>query len=73
MEAVYIETTIISYLVARESRDQILTAHQAVTREWWEQRAPLYQCVTSAEVLREAALGEREMARKRLEMLSDRD
>ena len=70
MEAVYIETTIISYLVARQSRDELLAAHQAVTREWWEQRAPLYRCTTSAEVLREASLGEPEMARKRLEKLS---
>lgn len=70
MEAVYIETTIISYLVARASRDEILAAHQAVTREWWKERAPLYQCITSAEVLREAALGEPEMATRRLETLS---
>jgi hypothetical protein len=70
VEAVYIETTIISYLVARQSRDEILAAHQAVTRDWWEQRAPFYRCITSAEVLREAALGEPKMARKRLEMLS---
>lgn len=35
---VYIETTIVSYLTAKPSRDLIMAAHQQVTREWWEHR-----------------------------------
>jgi len=31
MEIVYVETTIVSYLVARPSRDRILAAHQEIT------------------------------------------
>ena len=31
---VYVETAIISYLKARPSRDLIITAQQAMTREW---------------------------------------
>ena len=30
---VYIETTIVSYLTARPSRDLIMAAHQQITRE----------------------------------------
>ena len=70
METVYIETTIVSYLVARPSRDLVLAAHQETTREWWLQERPQYRCVTSDEVLREASMGEPEMSRRRLEELA---
>lgn len=35
---VYIETTIISYLAARPSRDVIVAGHQQITHDWWEKR-----------------------------------
>jgi hypothetical protein len=66
---VYIETTIVSYLVARPSRDALLSAHQELTREWWQTGRDPYRCVTSEEVLREASLGDAEMSRLRLEAL----
>lgn len=68
---VYIETTIISYLVARPSRDLLLAAHQQLTRDWWEQERQNYACITSDEVQREASLGELEMSRLRLELIRD--
>jgi hypothetical protein len=70
METVYIETTIVSYLVANISRDQILAAHQKLTRQWWQDERLRYECVTSSEVLREAGLGDAEMSRRRLEALT---
>ena len=33
---VYVETTIISYLTARPSRDLVMAGHQQATHEWWE-------------------------------------
>lgn len=71
MESVYLETTIISYLVARPSRDLVLAAHQSVTRDWWDTQRPKYRCVISQEVVREVANGEREMAQRRLAMIDD--
>ena len=35
-EAVYIETSLVSYLVARPSRDLIRAARQQLTVAWWE-------------------------------------
>jgi hypothetical protein len=70
METIYIETTVVSYLVANPSRDSILAAHQQVTRQWWQNERQRYQCVTSREVLREASLGDAEMSRRRAEVLA---
>jgi hypothetical protein len=33
--SVYLETSIISYLVARPSRDIVTAAHQQTSLEWW--------------------------------------
>ena len=35
---VYVETSIISYLTARLSRDLIVAANQQLTQEWWLER-----------------------------------
>ncbi|HEY6331855.1 MAG TPA: hypothetical protein VI756_21185 [Blastocatellia bacterium] len=32
---VYVETSIISYVTARFSRDLITAAHQEISQEWW--------------------------------------
>ena len=39
-KTVYVETTIVSYLVARPSRDVVIFGHQSTTLEWWENRLP---------------------------------
>ena len=71
METVYIETTIVSYLVANPSRDLILAAHQEITREWWHEERERYRCVTSEEMIREASLGDPTMSSRRLEALAE--
>jgi len=71
METIYIETTIVSYLVAKPSRDLILAAHQKITQEWWREEQGNYRCVTSEEVLREVSLGDPAMSRRRLEALAE--
>jgi hypothetical protein len=61
----YLETTIPSYLVARESRDAILHGQQAATRQWWEQRRSDYELFVSEFVDLEAGRGEAEMSSAR--------
>ncbi len=69
METVYIETTIVSYLVANPSLDPVLAAHQQTTRRWWQDQRPAFQCVISGETLTEAARGDAHYARLRQEAL----
>ncbi len=69
METVYIETTIVSYLVADKNSEAVTTMRQEVTRLWWEHRRPWFACFISEEVLDEAGLGDVEQVRRRLEAL----
>ena len=70
MEIVYIETTIVSYLVANPSRDVVTAGQQQATRNWWNLRRDLFQCVTSDETLAEAARGDAAQAELRLASLA---
>ena len=65
----YIETSVISYLVAKPSRDIIVAANQQVTREWWEQRLGDYDAYVSEIVVLEVSAGDVEYAKKRLDVL----
>ena len=67
--SVYIETSVVSYLAARPSRDLIVAAHQQITQEWWETRREGYQCYTSELTYVEARKGDPEVARRRLQLL----
>ena len=66
---VYIETTIVSYLTARLSRDLIIAAHHQLTQEWCNTRRADFDLYTSQFVIQESSAGEGAMAQKRLEAL----
>jgi hypothetical protein len=61
---IYLETTIVSYLTARASRDLVLAAHQQLTREWWEIRSR-FDLFISELVLREISSGDIDAASRR--------
>jgi predicted nucleic acid-binding protein len=67
--SVYVETSIVSYLVARPSRDPIMAERQRQTRDWWENRRGEYRLFTSEITVDEALQGEAAMARKRIAAL----
>jgi predicted nucleic acid-binding protein len=67
---VYVETTIISYLAARPSRDLIVVGHQQITHEWWQTSRHNFALVSSQLVMREAAAGDSEAAEARLTFLA---
>ena len=65
---VYVETSIISYLSARRSRDIVIVAHQRLTRQWWKGRSA-YRLFVSQIVRDEAGLGDLEARARRLRAL----
>ena len=69
MESVYLETTFISYLVARPSRDLLVAAHQQITQEWWGNRRSEFECSVSQVVIDEASVGDPAEVQKRLAII----
>lgn len=70
-QRVYIETTVVSYLTARQSRDLVVAAHQQVTAEWWQLGRRKFDLFVSQSVISEAAAGDPAAAERRLAALSD--
>jgi hypothetical protein len=69
MESVYLETTVISYLTSRPSRDVIVAAHQQTTQDWWDSRRSDFDCFVSQVVIDEASAGDSTEIQKRLDIL----
>ena len=67
---VYVETSVISYLTAKPSRDIVIAAHQQVTRRWWRSRSS-YRLFVSQIVRDEGAVGDPAARARRLRILSD--
>lgn len=68
---VYVETSVVSYLTARPSRDLVTAARQTLTLDWWEQATERWELAISALVIEEAAKGDRTAANRRLQALRD--
>ena len=66
MPTVYVETSIISYLAARPSRDLIVAARQQLTHTWWRERRPAFDLCVSQIVLDEILAGDPEAAGRRV-------
>src|SRR6266446_4011290 len=69
-ERVYIETTFVSYLTARPSRDLIVAGHQQITHDWWDTCREDYELCVSQLVLQEAGDGNPQAAQERLDVLA---
>jgi len=70
-ESVYIETTIVSYLTSRPSRDLILAACQEMTRAWWDECRNTFDLFVSERVVAEAEAGDANAAKNRLEIIRE--
>ena len=71
MESVYLETSFISYLVARPSRDVIVAGHQQTTQDWWANRRTEFECSISQVVIDEASAGDPAEVQKRLAIIGE--
>lgn len=69
VERLYIETTVVSYLTARPSRDVVIAGHQQITHEWWDTRRSSYELCISQLVLDEASAGDAQAAQDRMALL----
>lgn len=70
MPRVYLETTVLSYLVAAPSRDPAVRAHQVVTEQWWTHARERFEVVISIVTLNEASAGDPQMARARRDLVA---
>jgi hypothetical protein len=68
---VYVETTILSYLAARPSRDAVTAGRQVITRRWWETEREKYNLVVSEAVEAECERGDPETVKRRQELLEE--
>ncbi|NEX23766.1 type II toxin-antitoxin system VapC family toxin [Thiorhodococcus mannitoliphagus] len=66
---VYIESSVISYLVSRPSRDIIIAGRQALTLEWWENEKQRFDLRVSALVEDEIGRGDPSAAERRLALI----
>jgi hypothetical protein len=66
----YIESSVVSYYVARASRDVVVLAHQEITRGWWKDCLPQYEPCISEVVLEEVRRGDPEAAAGRINAIS---
>ena len=68
---IYLETSVVSYLVGRPSRDVVTLGHQETTRAWWESSLNIYEAYVSDLVYQEASRGDPNAASKRLKIIED--
>lgn len=68
---VYIESTIISYLTAKPSRDLIVAAHQQLSNDWWDQIRPQVECYISPFVVQEISEGDKDASSRRIKFVND--
>ena len=65
----YLETSVVSYLAARPSKDPILVGQQAGTHRWWKEKRRNYEIFVSRLVWDEASKGHDEAAERRLKLI----
>lgn len=68
---IYIESSVISYLVSRPSRDIIIAGRQAISHDWWENHRNRFNLRISALVEEEISRGDSSIAQRRLALVED--
>ena len=69
--SVYLETSMVSYLTGRLSKDLTTLFRQQVTREWWEVERNQYDLFISRFVIQEVAKGDPRLSQDRLNLLKN--
>ncbi len=66
---VYVETSVISYLASRPSRDVVVGARQQLTLEWWDNDRSTFDLFVSESVIKEISAGDGKAASQRLQLI----
>jgi hypothetical protein len=66
---VYIESSIVSYLTAKPSRDIVLAAHQQITYDWWQFAKSRFESYSSQVTINEISVGDADAAKRRLDAI----
>ena len=69
--SVYVETSVVSYLVSRPSSDAVVAGHQQSTKTWWKTAGDRFDLFASEAVLLEASRGDPDAAAERLDALRE--
>ncbi len=67
---VYIETTVIGHIAARQQADIVVAARQLSSRRWWDIR-DRYRLVVSQIVVDECTAGDQIAASERIQLIND--
>jgi predicted nucleic acid-binding protein len=65
----YLETSVVSYLVARPADNLVIAARQWHTQGWWNQHRRRFRIFVSRFVWDESSQGDAEMVRRRLRVV----
>jgi hypothetical protein len=65
-----VQTSVISYLTARPSRDVVKLAKQELTREWWNNSRSAYDLYVATPVRNEIKKGDKDAAQRRMEIMA---
>ncbi len=65
---IYVETSVISYLASRPSRNALTAFRQALTRRWWDKSLGVFELEASELVRIEIASGDAIAAQRRLDV-----
>ncbi|MBF0547726.1 MAG: type II toxin-antitoxin system VapC family toxin [Candidatus Riflebacteria bacterium] len=69
-QTIYVETSIISYFTAIQSRDILIFARQQITQDWWNDVLPKFEAFISPAVIEEISDGDRQASQLRLKAAS---
>lgn len=69
--SVYIESSIVSYLASRASRDVVVAARQAITHDWWSTHKHRFNLRISALVEEEIGRGDAVAATRRTDWVTN--
>jgi hypothetical protein len=68
---VYIESSVISYLTSRPSRDIVIASRQTISHDWWKNHRQRFELRVSALVEEEISQGDALVAERRIALIEE--